>query len=48
MMADDTAGLLDALDIAGAHILGTSMGGRIAAALALQHPRHVKSLILIL
>jgi len=47
MMADDTAGLLDALDSAGAHILGTSMGGRIAAALALQHPRHVKSLILV-
>ena len=47
MMADDTAGLLDALGITGAHILGTSMGGRIAAALALQHPRHVKSLILV-
>lgn len=47
MMADDTAGLLDVLGIAGAHILGTSMGGRIAVALALQHPRHVKSLILV-
>ena len=47
MMADDTAGLLDALGIAQAHILGTSMGGRIAAALALRHPYHVKSLILV-
>ena len=46
-MADDTAGLLDALGIAGAHILGTSMGGRIAVALALRHPRYVKSLILV-
>ena len=47
MMADDTAGLLHALGITQAHILGTSMGGRIAAALALQHPQQVKSLILV-
>lgn len=47
MMADDTAGLLHALGITPAHILGTSMGGRIAAALALQHPQQVKSLILV-
>ena len=47
MMADDTAGLLNALGIEQAHLLGTSMGGRIAAALALQHPRQVKSLILV-
>lgn len=47
MMAGDTAGLLDALGITEAHILGTSMGGRIAVALALQHPHHVKSLILV-
>ena len=47
MMADDTAGLLNALGIEQAHILGTSMGGRIAAALALQHPQLVKSLILV-
>jgi pimeloyl-ACP methyl ester carboxylesterase len=47
MMADDTAGLLNALGIEQAHILGTSMGGRIATALALQHPQQVKSLILV-
>ncbi len=47
MMAEDTAGLLNALDITQAHILGTSMGGRIAVALALQYPQQVKSLILV-
>jgi pimeloyl-ACP methyl ester carboxylesterase len=47
MMADDTAGLLNALGIEQAHILGTSMGGRIATALALRHPQQVKSLILV-
>lgn len=47
MMADDTAGLLNALGIKQAHVLGTSMGGRIATALALQHPQQVKSLILV-
>jgi pimeloyl-ACP methyl ester carboxylesterase len=47
MMADDTSELLNALDIEQAHLLGTSMGGRIAAALALQYPQQVKSLILV-
>jgi pimeloyl-ACP methyl ester carboxylesterase len=47
MMVDDTAGLLSALGIAPAHILGTSMGGRIAVVLALQYPERVKSLILV-
>ena len=47
MMAEDTAGLLNALGIEQAHLLGTSMGGRIATALALRHPQQVKSLILV-
>jgi 3-oxoadipate enol-lactonase len=47
MMAEDTAGLLNALGIEQAHLLGTSMGGRIAAALALQYPSRVKSLMLV-
>ena len=47
MMSDDTAGLLSALGIKEAHIVGVSMGGRIAAALALRHPEQVRSLILV-
>lgn len=46
-MAEDAAGLLGALGITRAHILGTSMGGRIAVALALRHPERVASLILV-
>jgi len=47
MMSDDTAGLLSALGIKEAHIVGVSMGGRIAAALTLRHPEQVRSLILV-
>ncbi len=47
LMAHDTAALLKAIGIASAHILGISMGGRIAAALTLQQPQLVKSLILV-
>jgi esterase len=46
-MAADVAGLMDRLELPRAHVLGMSMGGRIAMALALAEPARVNRLVLI-
>jgi len=43
-MAADAVGLLDALGIPAAHVVGASMGGFIAQLVTLNHPEHVLTL----
>lgn len=43
-MAEDTVGLMDALGIASAHLVGASMGGMIAQEIAISFPQRVRSL----
>ncbi|MCW3030621.1 MAG: alpha/beta fold hydrolase [Solirubrobacterales bacterium] len=47
-MADDSALLLERLQLAPAHVIGASMGGMIAQTLAARHPDSVRSLVSIM
>jgi pimeloyl-ACP methyl ester carboxylesterase len=47
-MAADTIGVLDALNIERAHIVGASMGGMIAQHIAAKHPQRVSALTLMM
>lgn len=46
IMADDAIGLLDALGIKKAHVMGTSMGTNIAQVIAARHPDRVDAMVL--
>jgi pimeloyl-ACP methyl ester carboxylesterase len=45
-LARDALGLLAALDVPSAHVLGHSMGGRVAQWMALDEPERVRTLVL--
>lgn len=46
MMADDTVGLLKALNLKSAHFIGASFGGCIVQEIAYKYPELVKSIVL--
>jgi pimeloyl-ACP methyl ester carboxylesterase len=47
-MAADAVGLLDALDLPSAHVVGISMGGMVAQSIAARYPDRVDSLVSIM
>ncbi|MFC1813285.1 alpha/beta fold hydrolase [Thermodesulfobacteriota bacterium] len=47
-MADDAVGLLDALEIESAHIVGRSMGGMIGQMMAIHHSDRVRTLTIMM
>ncbi len=47
-MTRDTAGLIKALELGSAHVVGVSMGGMIAQTLAAEYPERVRSLVSIM
>lgn len=47
-MAEDVTGLLDALHIASAHVVGVSLGGMIAQMLAICHPSRMETMALVM
>ncbi|MEA2160776.1 MAG: hypothetical protein QOD66_3156 [Solirubrobacteraceae bacterium] len=47
-MAQDTANLIEALELGPVHVVGVSMGGMIGQTLAARHPKLVRSLVSIM
>jgi 2-hydroxymuconate-semialdehyde hydrolase len=46
LWVEHLVGLLDALDIGAAHLVGNSFGGALALAMAVRHPERVRKLVL--